>query len=78
MLILDEATSDVDAATEAALLENFRTSEREMTTIVVSHRLAPIEVSDRVVMLSGGRITHQGPYLELADTVPEFRRLVGL
>lgn len=78
LLILDEATSDVDAATEAALLENFRTSEREMTTIVVSHRLAPIEVSDRVVMLSGGRITHQGPYLELADTVPEFRRLVGL
>lgn len=78
LLILDEATSDVDAATEAALLRNFKTSTNGMTTIIVSHRLAPIEVSDRVVMLSGGRIVHEGPYVELADSVPEFRRLVGL
>lgn len=78
LLILDEATSDVDGETEAALLRNFKTTEPTMTTIIVSHRIAPIEVSDRVVMLSGGRVAHQGAFLELAESVPEFRRLVGL
>ncbi len=78
LLILDEATSDVDAATEAALLTNFKTVRDGMTTVVVSHRLAPIESSDRVVMLSGGRVVQVGKYEELADSVPEFRRLVGI
>ena len=78
LLILDEATSDVDAATESALLDTLRSLSAQMTTVIVSHRLAPIQASNRVAMLDAGRIVDVGPYQELADRVPEFRRLVGL
>ena len=54
LLILDEATSDVDAATESALLDTLRSLSAQMTTVIVSHRLAPIQASNRVAMLDAG------------------------
>ncbi len=78
LLILDEATSALDGATEAALLESLARLSGELTTIIVSHRLAPIRAADRVVLMESGRITAIGTYDELAADAVEFRDLVGL
>ena len=78
LLILDEATSDLDQATEADLLATLRGLGRSLTTVIVSHRLAPIQAADRVVLLNDGRVTASGTYEELIQEVGEFRQMLGL
>ncbi len=77
LLILDEATSALDGATEAAVINALAHLTGELTTIIVSHRLAPLQAAHRVVMMEGGRITAVGSYPDLSTSVPEFRNLVG-
>lgn len=77
LLILDEATSALDGATEAALIESLRSLSERLTTIIVSHRAAPIRAADRVALLEGGRITAVGTFDELLATDDAFRNLVG-
>jgi ABC-type multidrug transport system fused ATPase/permease subunit len=78
LLILDEATSALDGATEAALLEHLRSLSSSMTTVVVSHRAAPIRAADRVALMDAGRIVAVGTYNELLARETRFRDLVGL
>lgn len=78
LLILDEATSALDGATEASLIERLLQLSGELTTIIVSHRLAPLQAADRVAMMDDGRITAVGTYEELASGTLEFRDLVGM
>lgn len=78
LLILDEATSALDGATEAALMDSLVALSGELTTIIVSHRLAPIQAADRVVMMSEGKITAVGTFEELASGTAAFRDLVGM
>jgi ABC-type multidrug transport system fused ATPase/permease subunit len=77
LLILDEATSALDGATELALIEAIHDLD-DLTTIVVSHRLAPIRAADRVAMMDQGRITAVGTYEDLVADALDFRDLVGL
>jgi ATP-binding cassette subfamily B protein len=56
VLILDEATSCLDAAGEAAVLECIRSRLRTATLLVVSHRLSTFSAFRRVLILSAGRI----------------------
>ncbi len=77
LLILDEATSALDGATEKALLEALRAISDGLTTIVVSHRMAPIEQADRVALLEDGRISALGTFEEVAASTKEFRDQVG-
>ncbi len=60
------------------MLESLARLSGELTTIIVSHRLAPIRAADRVVLMESGRITAIGTYDELAADAVEFRDLVGL
>ncbi len=78
LLILDEATSALDGATEAALIESLRALSSHLTTIIVSHRAAPIRAADRVAMLEDGRVTGVGTFDELLATDHGFRNLVGV
>jgi ABC-type multidrug transport system fused ATPase/permease subunit len=55
ILILDEATSMLDAATEAEFFDSCRELFRERTVIVVSHQLSDLSFADQVVRLVGGR-----------------------
>lgn len=78
LLFLDEATSAVDGATEAQLLKSLIGLSDQLTTIIVSHRLAPIRAADRIVFMEDGRISAVGKYEELWSDSAVFRHLVGL
>lgn len=67
VLILDEATSALDDATEKAVIECIEGLDREMTVIIIAHRLSTVRSCDLVVRLEGGRVAAQGTY---ADVVP--------
>ena len=75
VLILDDATSAVDPVIESAILRDLRES-LHTTTLVVAHRVSTIELADRVVHLSGGRIVASGSHTELLANDPQYARLV--
>jgi ABC-type multidrug transport system fused ATPase/permease subunit len=64
LLVLDDATSSVDATVEAAILEGLLEQVRT-TLVVVAYRLSTIALADRVVFLEGGRVVAQGTHAEL-------------
>ncbi len=65
ILILDEATSSVDARTEQLVQKALLTLREGRTCIVIAHRLNTIRNVDRIVVLDGGRIVEQGTHDEL-------------
>ncbi len=77
LLILDEATSALDTTTELAVLDRLRQMP-DLTTIVVSHRSAPIEQADRIVLVEEGRVSAIGTFSDLADRTEQLRGQMGL
>jgi ABC-type multidrug transport system fused ATPase/permease subunit len=75
VLVLDEATSSLDAPAERFVLGALRTLLAGRTAIVIAHRLATVEVTDRVVVVDGGRIVEEGPPAALLGTGGPFDRL---
>ncbi len=65
MLILDEATSNVDTSTEIEINEAMRRLMRGKTCFVIAHRLSTIEHADRILVLDRGQIVEQGTHAEL-------------
>jgi ABC-type multidrug transport system fused ATPase/permease subunit len=65
ILILDDATSSVDARTEAAIKAGLREAMAGRTTFIVAHRLSTISLADEVVVLDRGRIVDRGTHEEL-------------
>ncbi len=74
LLLLDDATSAVDARVEQAILAALRGST-EATTLVVAHRVSTIALADRVLLLEDGRIAAEGTHQELL-AVPTYAALV--
>jgi ABC-type multidrug transport system fused ATPase/permease subunit len=74
VLLLDDATSAVDARVERAILDGLRRSVAA-TTVVVAHRVSTIALADRVLLLEGGRIAAAGTHHELLS-VPTYAALV--
>ncbi len=75
IVVLDEATSQVDSATESRLQGTIRELADRRTVIVMAHRLSTIELADRVLVLEGGGIAGTGTPGELMRTNPAYRRL---
>jgi ABC-type multidrug transport system fused ATPase/permease subunit len=67
LLILDDATSSVDAQTEEAIKEGLREAMRGRTTFVVAHRLSTISLADEIVVMDAGRIVDRGTHEELLE-----------
>jgi HlyB family type I secretion system ABC transporter len=71
ILILDEATSALDAATEAIFIRNLKRASRGRTIILISHRMAPIAIADKVVFVVNGRIEQSGTPNEVIEYAKE-------
>src|SRR5204863_486438 len=65
ILLLDDCLSAVDADTEARILRELKDALRGSTAILVSHRVAALDIADRVIVLDDGRITADGSPQEL-------------
>ena len=65
MLILDEATSNIDTRTELQIQEAFNSIMKNKTTFVVAHRLSTIVSSDIILVMNKGNIIEQGTHKEL-------------
>lgn len=76
ILILDDATSAVDAETEAAIFDSLR-GVRTRATLVLAHRRSTLTLADRVAVLDGGRIVDSGTVDELDRRCPLFRALLS-
>ena len=72
LLILDEATSSLDATTEAEISAALRNLRGNVTLIVIAHRLSTIKLSDQVLYMSSGRLVDSGLFQEVRDRNPEF------
>ena len=76
VLILDEATSSVDATTEARLAETIMALASGRTTVVIAHRLTTAARADRVLVMSDGRVVEDGTPAELlSDPDGHYARL---
>ncbi|MCD6469385.1 ABC transporter ATP-binding protein, partial [Candidatus Bathyarchaeota archaeon] len=65
ILILDEATSSVDTATESLIQQALERVMENRTSIVIAHRLSTLRNVDRIVVIDNGRIVEEGPHEEL-------------
>ena len=75
ILILDDATSSVDAHTEELIHEALRRLLAGRTSYVIAQRLSTLELADVVVVLDEGRITARGRHAELMQTSPTYRAI---
>ncbi len=76
ILILDEATSMIDADSEARIAEAIAEFHGGRTCLIVAHRLSTVLNADRIVVLDAGRIVDQGPHGELIARCETYRQLV--
>jgi ATP-binding cassette, subfamily B, bacterial len=67
VLILDEATSNLDVATETRVTEAMRRLRQGRTTIVIAHRLSTVIEADQIAVIEDGRVVEVGPPAELLD-----------
>lgn len=65
ILILDEATSSIDAHTELVIQQSLHNILKDRTSIIIAHRLSTVRVVDRIVVLEAGRIEEEGTFEEL-------------
>jgi ATP-binding cassette, subfamily B, bacterial len=78
VLVLDDATSAVDATKEHEIRAALTTVMSGRTTLVIAHRPATIALADRVAVLEGGRIVEQGTHAELVRSSVRYRALLAL
>ena len=76
VLILDEATSSLDAATEDGITKSIQRLRGQVTVVTVAHRPSSIDAYDRIYVLDAGRIVAQGTFTELVATSRLFQRLM--
>ncbi|MEX1219934.1 MAG: ABC transporter ATP-binding protein [Solirubrobacterales bacterium] len=77
VLILDDATSSLDATTEQRIRAGLDEAMRGRTTFVIGHRLSTISLADRIVLMADGRITDAGTHDELLERSDLYRQLIS-
>ncbi|MDQ6874041.1 MAG: ABC transporter ATP-binding protein/permease [Actinomycetota bacterium] len=76
LLVLDDATSSVDASVEGAILRGLRRAALPSTVVVIAYRRATIAMADEVVYLEHGRVAARGRHTELLEGSAGYRQLV--
>lgn len=67
LLILDEATSDLDSNLEKQVQESIEQMDRDYAIVTIAHRLSTVKNADRIYTVEGGEITEQGSHQELVE-----------
>jgi ATP-binding cassette subfamily B protein len=75
VLVLDEATSAVDPATEVRLTRALDSLTRGRTTLVIAHRMSTAEAADEILVVDAGRVVQRGPHAELVGQDGPYGRL---
>ena len=78
VLVMDEATAFLDPSTEATLQHDLESLLQGRTAIVIAHRLATVEASDRILVLRRGRLVEQGNHRELRAAGGLYAQLADL
>jgi ATP-binding cassette subfamily B protein len=78
VLVLDDATSSVDAPRELEVMRALAEARAGKTTIIISHRPATIAVADRVVLIEDGRVLAEGTHESLVATSERYRQVLSL
>jgi ATP-binding cassette subfamily B protein len=77
ILVLDEATSDVDTDTEQRIQSSLDALTEDRTTFVVAHRLSTVVGADQIVVLEDGQVVERGAHEELVDSGGRYSELWG-
>jgi len=78
LLVLDEATSSLDAITESKVMDTVKLLRGNTTVIIVAHRLTTIKDADQIIYLEGGKVLGIGTFTDLQRTLPQFEEQVRL
>jgi ATP-binding cassette, subfamily B, bacterial len=77
ILVLDDATSAVDTATEAAIHDTLRAVTRDRTTLLIAHRRSTLALADRIAVLDRGKVVDTGTHEELTARCELYRALLA-
>ncbi len=75
LLILDEATANLDPLTEREVMETIRRLMAGRSTLIITHRLVGLEKADEILVLQGGRVMERGRHYELLQTGEIYRHM---
>lgn len=78
ILILDEATSSLDTASELEVQKALENLVKGRTTIIIAHRLSTVMNADRIIVIDGGTIIQQGTHSQLLESDGAYKRLYDL
>lgn len=77
VLVFDEATSALDNSTERAVMDAIDNLDRNLTILIVAHRLTTVKHCDTIIQLESGRVVAQGTYDYLCANSPSFRKMAA-
>jgi ATP-binding cassette subfamily B protein len=75
LVLFDEATAALDPATEATLWRSVEQLGRQVTRVIVTHRLSSVVAADEILVLDGGRIVERGRHAQLVRVGGTYARL---
>ncbi len=78
VLILDEATANIDSETESRIMQSLQALRGKMTILAIAHRLSTVTDADRILVLHRGEIAQQGSHRELLATDGLYRHIYQL
>jgi ATP-binding cassette subfamily B protein len=78
ILVLDEPTAAMDAASEAAIFDHFRSESHNKMTILISHRFSTVRAADQIIVIHGGEIVERGNHDSLLASNGQYASLFRL